>query len=96
MKLMKATLIKNNKDKLTEDSIEFKDHEKFQKLVEANMNNIKKDLNIHALNSDQLLDMCNYLIMDYVSGTHIVSSFYKHIVNLPRYLSKLLLIFVSS
>jgi hypothetical protein len=38
------------------------------------------------MTSDQLIQVCDFLMIDYITGTHLVNTFYYHTVNLPRYL----------
>jgi len=51
-----------------------------------NMKAIEKELNCSNFNSEQLIQVCEFLGMEYIAGTYIMSSLVRAVVNVPRFL----------
>jgi len=51
----------------------------------ANKDKVMSHLELKKMNSEMLKYMCDFLAFEYIEGTYILNTLYKHLVNSPRY-----------
>ena len=65
---------------------DFKDEEKYKLSFINYKNEIDNHLNYKNFTSEELIEMCRFMGMEFITGTFILSTTIKIILNSPRYI----------
>ena len=68
---------------------DFMDEAKYKQSLLKSLPKIEQKLNYRNFSSDELIEVCKFLGMEYITGTRIISNLVKLILNSPCYLINL-------